>query len=414
MTDEPRNRPKVVILGTGFAGFSLLKNLKTKWFDITVVSPRNYFLFTPLLPSTTVGTIEFRSIIEPIRVARTKAHFYQACCNDIDPVKKQVHCQSSLDGHEFTLDYDYLVIGVGAVNNTLNIPGVNENTVGLRDLKDARKIRKLIIEAFERASTPGLTPEEQARLLHFVVVGGGPTGVEFAAELHDFLDEDLDRWYPNLADHVKITLVEARGNILSSFDTRLSEYAMRSMQRQKVDVRTHAMVQKVEPNTLTLADNTRIECGMILWSTGNGPTPFTQQLVFAKDRSGRLMTDTHFRVIGTDNIFAIGDCATIEGQNLPATAQVAQQQGKYLAIQFNEMQKGREVGPFTYKNMGMLAYVGDKKALADLKRVKSSGFGTYIFWRSAYLTKLVSLKNKFLVIIDWIKAAIFGRDISQF
>jgi NADH:ubiquinone reductase (non-electrogenic) len=408
----PSSRPPLVLLGSGFGAFSLLKTIKHGLYDITVVSPRNHFLFTPLLPSTTVGTIEFRSIIEPIRAARPDAQYYQAYCTEILPEKNLIRCKSAIDEQEFELHYAVLVIAVGAENNTYNISGVYEHALFLKELNDARTIRQRIIENFEHASQPNLSDEKQKRLLHFVVVGGGPTGVEFAAEMHDFLISDLKKLYPSLAEMVRITLLEAREQILNTFDAALSEYTSKHFKRQNIDVRTNSIVSRVEKEKIILKDGTILPYGLIVWSTGIGPTSFVQSLSFPKDAQSRLLTNEYFNI--TENIYAIGDCATINGKYYPATSQVAQQEGNFLAKQLERKILGKPLKPFRYKHYGMLAYIGSEKALADLSAFKGRGFTTWLFWRSVYLTKLVSIKNKILVIFDWLKTFFFGRDISRF
>jgi NADH:ubiquinone reductase (non-electrogenic) len=405
---------KIVVLGTGFAALSALRSLRMRQADVTVVSPRNHFLFTPLLPSTTVGTIEFRSIIEPIRKACPAARYVHAACASIDPEAGTVTCRDAVDGYVFGLPYDVLVIAVGAVSNTFGVPGVQEYAMFLKELPDARAIRHRVIECFERASRPGSSPEERSRLLHFVVVGGGPTGVEFAAELHDFVTEDLRRAFRDILPLVQITLLEAGAAILNAFDATLAAYTLRHFQRQRIHVRTNSPVTAVRPDAIVLADGTEIPYGLVVWSTGVGPTEFVRDLPFEKDRAGRLITDAYLRLKGFPNIYAAGDCMTIEGRPFPATAQTAQQEGAYLARSLNHLMKGKTPRPFAYRHYGMLAYVGSGRALADLAAVKGKGFSTWVFWRSAYLTKLVSLKNKVLVLFDWVKTVIFGRDISKF
>ncbi|MCZ7592937.1 MAG: FAD-dependent oxidoreductase [Kiritimatiellae bacterium] len=415
--NEHPSKPKLVILGTGFATFSMLHYLHLKEFEVCIVSPRNHFLFSPLLPSTTVGTLEFRSIIEPIRALQERAplKFYQATCTGIDFDTHLVTCEGSFDGETFLLNYNYLVIAVGAVNKTFGIPGVLEHAHFLKELADARAIRQRIIENFERASTPLIPEEERKRLLHFVVVGGGPTGVEFAAELHDFMEEDLQDAFPDLMPEARITIVEASKTLLNTFDQELSEYTMKRFARAKIKVRTGTLVKEVLPHGVRLADGTELSSGIVVWSTGIGPTPLLQSLKsVAKDRGGRLVTDEFFAVDPARRVFAIGDCSTRSGDELPATAQVAQQEGEYLGKHLNRIVRGKTPKNFHYRHMGMLAYVGDRRALADTKRVKGHGFTTWIFWRSVYLTKLVSMKNKILVLFDWFKTALFGRDISRF
>lgn len=407
-------RPTLIILGTGFSGFSLLKNIDARLFRVIVVSPRNHFIFTPLLPSTTVGTIEFRSIIESIRKARPDIDYYQARCKRIDHKKNLIVCEGGLDKKPFNLAFDYLVIAVGARSNTYGIPGVERYALFLRDLADARHIRQRIIECLEHAAQPTVGMGERKRLLHFVVVGGGPTGVEFAAEMHDFLTEDLRKSYPRITDELKITLLEAGENILNAFDTTLSEYTRRIFRRQKIEVKTKSPVKRVEAKMIILANGEKIPYGLAVWSTGIGPTDFVKSLRLPKDRADRILTDEYLRMKETPQLFALGDCSSVEGKNYPATAQVAQQQGQYLANALGRIARGLPVRPFRYKHYGMLAYIGSSKALADLSTIKGRGFSTWLFWRSAYLTRLVSLKNKVLVIFDWLKTFIFGRDISRF
>lgn len=407
------NKSKLLILGTGFGGFSLVKQIDLNLFEVLVVSPRNHFLFTPLLASTTVGTLEFRSIVEPVRSARKGIAYYQAECTLVDPSEKRIECLAPIDQRRFLLPYDILVIAVGAVNNTYGVPGVAEHALFLKELSDARKIRQGIIERLEQAAQPGLTKEERIQLLHFVVVGGGPTGVEFAAEMHDFLADELTESYPTIAPDVRITLLEATDQVLNTFDAELGQYAIRHFRRQNIDIRTGSPVVRVEKQRIVLKDGSEIHCGLIIWSAGIAPTPFIQSLEFAKNH-GRLITDDHLRVEGVESIFAIGDCAIMRDKSLPITAQLAQQQGKYLARALKRKSEGKSIEPFRFKNYGMLAYIGGNKALADMSKLKGKGFTIWLLWRSVYLTKLVSLKNKILVLFDWWKTAMFGRDISRF
>jgi NADH:ubiquinone reductase (non-electrogenic) len=247
-----------------------------------------------------------------------------------------------------------------------------------------------------------------------VICGGGPTGVEVAAELSDFLTEDLRRPYPHLVPDARITLVEALKEILNSFDEKLRSYAMAVFRRNHITVLTGSPVTRVDDGRLYLKDGSALEFGLLLWTTGNGPTPFASRVSLPKDDRARFLVDGYFRVHGHENIYAIGDCAALTPSPLPATAQVAQQQGKYLARSFTRKVRGEKVIPFSYKQLGMLAYVGGSRALADLASYKGAGWFPWVFWRSAYLTRIVSLKNKVLVLFDWVKAQLFGRDISQF
>ena len=416
---------RLLILGTGFGAFNLIKHLSDDY-EITVVSPRNHFLFTPLLPSTTVGTIEFRSIIEPIRHAREDLRFFHARAERLDASGGRVHCVGVGDAGTFSIDYDLLVIAVGAVSNTFNVPGVAEHALFLKELNDARELRQRIIQCFERANLPSTTVEDRQRLVHFVVCGGGPTGVEFAAELNDFMLEDLSKWYRELVAEARITLVEAGKEILNTFDEKLRRYATDLFRRERISILTGAPVVRVDERVIHLEDGSALPYGLLLWSTGNGPTSFVTssglpdnnaqkgQAGLPTDQHSRILIDQFFKVKGYDNIYAVGDCSVIEASPLPGTSQVAQQQGKYLAKALTHRARHQPVEPFRYKHLGMLAYIGSNRALADLQNFKGRGWATWLFWRSAYLSRIVSMKNKFSVMTDWIKAKLFGRDISQF
>ena len=410
----PDKRPVLLVLGTGFASFSLVRAIDTERYQLVVVAPRNHFLFSPLLPSTTVGTIQFQSIIEPIRTARKGLRFHQAHCVRLDPENNTAHCEGVFKQTPFEVKYDYVFLGVGAVSNTFGIPGVEEHCHFLKEIQDARNIRHEVIQCFERASKPNRPVADFDWLLRFVIVGGGPTGVEFAAELHDFIQEDLAKWFPDLVPYVRITLLEAMESILSSFDVTLSDYTKQHFSRQKIQVRTNALVQEVTRDEVVLQDGAKIGYGLVVWSTGNGPTGLVSSLDVPKDRARRLLTDDYCLVNTTKNIFSAGDCASIEGNLLPPTAQVAQQAGAFVAKHLNAIAKDKPTRPFVYNHKGMLAYVGGNKALADMGSVKSKGFYTWIVWRSAYLTKLMSFQNKMMVMFDWVRAFIFGRDISQY
>ena len=405
-------RPRLLIIGTGFAAFSLIKDVDVDGYEITVVSPRNHFLFTPLLPSTTVGTVEFRSIIEPIRTARKGLRFYQGYCVGIDAENKVARCEGKFKQTPFEVHYDKLVVAVGAVSNTFGIPGVEEHAHFLKEIADARSIRHQIIQSFERASKPDRPVQDFDWLLHFVVVGGGPTGVEFAAEMDDFLRHDLSKWFPELMPYVKITLLEAQQEILTAFDKRLRTFTSGHFARQHIRIRTNAKVREVTPDAVVLDNDENIPYGLLVWSTGNGPASVVSEAGFEL-QGGRIVVDDHFRVPGHEDVFAAGDCAVIDSNPLPPTAQVAQQQGAHLAKILNRMLKEADSGSFEYRHRGMMAYIGGRKALVDTKNVQGKGFGTWLFWRSAYLTKLMSWKNKILVLGDWVRTFIFGRDISQ-
>ncbi|ELU13705.1 hypothetical protein CAPTEDRAFT_169172 [Capitella teleta] len=413
-----KSRKKLVILGTGWASYALLTNVDKSKYDVIVVSPRNHFLFTPLLCSTTVGTLEFRSIIEPVRNTgfRQGDHFHLAFATGVDLEKQLVHCQSALKKElTYSLSYDALVIGVGALSNTFGVPGVTEHAFFLKEVADARRIRNQLLSNFELALQPDLAEEEKKRLLHTVIVGGGPTGVEFGAELYDFFEQDVSRLFgKDEQTKSRVTLVESN-KILGSFDGRLQKYAEKKISQRDRFTLLKSSVTEVGADYVKLQDGEVLPCGLVVWSTGLSPRWFTQQLAVTKNERGQILTDAHLRVkdASPETVFAIGDCADIEEQPLPCTAQVAERQGRYLAqrLAIDNVQKRTS---FEFKSSGMLAYIGGYEGLTDTPDLKVQGFPSWFLWRSAYLTQLGSWRLRMQVPLDWTKTILFGRDVSRF
>ncbi|EME86178.1 uncharacterized protein MYCFIDRAFT_88293 [Pseudocercospora fijiensis CIRAD86] len=468
------NKKTLVVLGTGWGSVSLLKKLDTQNYNVVVISPRNYFLFTPLLPSCTTGTIEHRSIMEPIRNflrhKHTSVKYYEAEATKIDYEKRVVYISddSEIKGTVSSneVPFDMLVVGVGAENATFGIPGVRENSCFLKEVGDAQKIRKRIMDCCETATFKDQSPEERKRLLHMVVVGGGPTGVEFAGELQDFFEQDLKKWIPEIQDNFHVTLVEALPSVLPMFSKSLIDYTEKTFKEETIEIRTKTMVKNVTPTYIEaeFTDSSgrkqleKIPYGLLVWATGNAVRPLVKDLInqipAQKDSRRGLAVNEYLVVKGTDNVWAVGDCAVA---NYAPTAQVASQEGAFLARLFNQMAKTEEIegklsalseeqgkapnqeardkifgeikdlqkrlrrvkqmGPFEYSHQGSLAYIGSEKAVADISwltgNLASGGQLTYLFWRSAYLSMCFSTRNRVLVIMDWLKSYIFGRDVSR-
>lgn len=409
-------RTRLVILGCGWGSYSVLRNINRKLYDITVISPRNHFLFTPLLASTCVGTLEFRSIVEPIRNAgfRPTDNFYLARATGLDTDAKKIRCQNVLDqSRTYHVAYDHLVIGVGALSNTFGIPGVDQHACFLKEVSDAREIRRRLLSNFELAVQPGTSKDRKYQLLHTVIVGGGPTGVEFGAELYDFIQQDVTRLYRNEAQMARVTLVESN-KILATFDSRLSAYAERKIKKRPQFTLVKGAVAGVQGDSVTLSTGEVLSCGLVVWSTGLAPQPFIKELKLQKTSSGQLLTDDHLRVVDdpSGSIFAIGDCTSILNAPLPCTAQVAEKQGRHLAEILNKSQFTTHSKPFQFKSLGMLAYIGDYQAVSDLPEVKLHGYSSWFLWRSAYFTRLGSWRLRMQVPMDWTKAFIYGRDTA--
>jgi len=326
-----KDKPKLVVLGGGWGSVALLKTLNPEDYHVTLVSPTNYFLFTPMLPSATVGTLELRSLAEPIRriVANVKGHFLKASATNIEFSHKLVEVsQKGPDGKDcsFYLPYDKLVIGVGSTSNPHGVDGL-ENCHFLKDIDDARKIKNKVLTNLESACLPTTTDEERRRLLSFVVCGGGPTGVEFAAELFDLLNEDLTTVFPKIIrNEISVHLIQSRGHILNTYDEALSKYAEARFDRDQVDVLTNSRVKEVRPDRIlfTQKDSSgktitkELPMGFCLWSTGVSQTEFSQRIAAAlgtaQSNQHALETDTHLRLNGTPlgDVYAIGDCATVQ------------------------------------------------------------------------------------------------------
>jgi NADH:ubiquinone reductase (non-electrogenic) len=466
------NKKTLVILGTGWGSVALLKKLDTENYNVVVVSPRNYFLFTPLLPSCTTGTIEHRSIMEPVRsILRHKkaaVKYYEAEASSIDPERKVIKIvdNSEVKGaiSETEIPYDMLVVGVGAENATFGIPGVREHSCFLKEIGDAQQIRKKIMDCVETAAFKGQSSEEIDRLMHMVVVGGGPTGVEFAGELQDFFEEDIKKLIPDISPRFKITLIEALPNVLPSFSKQLIDYTENTLREEKIDIKTKTMVKNVTDTTveadISLPDGTKqrvvIPYGLLVWATGNAVRPIIKDLISSipaqKNSRRGLAVNEYLVVQGARDIWAVGDCAVA---GYAPTAQVASQEGSFLGHLFNNMAKTeaheariqelsrsmnlepgnsaeaaseidllerqlkriKDVKPFKYSHQGSLAYIGSEKAVADVAwwngNLATGGSMTYLFWRSAYLSMCFSTRNRVLVIMDWLKSKTFGRDVSR-
>lgn len=494
-TSPDGERKKIVVLGTGWGAAAFLKAIDTDKFDVTVISPRNFFLFTPMLAGASVGSVDFRSITEPVREINLKAKYLEATATEIDPKTSTIQCESVIcEGNscaiqDFSIDYDYIIYTVGAQTNTYGIPGVREYCCFLKQVEDASRIRTAMVNCFERANLPNLTDEERNNILTFAVIGAGPTGIEFASELRDFVEQDGPKYYPNLLKHVSIKVIEASSTVLAPFDKTLQNAAIQQLTRKMAvkspmssdllpegyevtELLLESGVKEVKENVICLNNGEEIPYGLSVWAAGNGPLPITLQTIEALGSlsseqtdaqsmaRGRIAVDPWLRALGgKGKILALGDCSVNVEAQLPATAQVASQQGEYLARMFSkcdmdakfseedssshsllppkkslknrketlaEMISGFAINdseiaaPFQFLNLGILAYTGDGSALAQLQvtpgtqgSIKGKGKIGFGLWRSVYLSKQVSWRNRFLVATDWVKAQFFGRDITR-
>ncbi len=436
---------RVVVLGTGWGSFTLARQLKNAPAvkKLRVVSPSNHFVFTPLLPSTAVGTLEFRCIQEPIRkVLGDNGKFVQAKAQKIDPIEKAILYESTYNDEtgypeRFVMKYDKLVIGVGVKTNTFGIESIKEGdgVHFLKHLYHARNIRNNIIESFEKAAIPGTLPEERQRLLSFIIVGGGPTSCEFAAELYDFVTQDIKRLYKHLVPYVKVTMVEAGPALLGPFDVKLQNYTHGLFEKRNINVRLATAVTGIEDYTVDgfrfparkalLSDGTFLPFGTLVWSAGLSPVNFTTNCdSLPKSPNGRILVDEFLRVKGYEgSIWAMGDAAVCETNPLPQLAQVARQQGLYLGDVLTGKQ-GQDQNPFSFFSLGSMASFGEMKGVYDgtnvgkpgneVKVGRMTGFVALLMWRFAYWGRQTSVENMMAIPFHWMKSFFFGRDISKF
>ncbi|BCS17270.1 putative pyridine nucleotide-disulfide oxidoreductase [Aspergillus puulaauensis] len=495
------DKERVVVLGSGWGGYTLSRKLSPRHFAPVVISPRSYFVFTPLLTDTAGGDLDFSHIVEPVRDPRFKLDFIQAAARAIDIDRKTVLCEPTIvrsgvtethteedqqkNGKDvnkwehsemFHVPYDKLIISVGAISRTFKTPGVKDNAIFFRDIGDSRRVRRRVRECFELAVLPTTSDEMRRHLLHFAIVGAGPTGTELAAALRDFIYTDLITLYPTLVGLPRISLYDVAPKVLSMFDESLSRYAKETMKKEGIDVRTSHHIEdlrwgvpgaeppyEMDPRsclTLTTKEEGQVGVGMCVWATGNAMNELVRDSlrdveVFpansavmqdgskppqdASKRSwsykkasqtGALLVDGHLRVQLQDgsgttavlkDVFALGDNAMPENGAPPATAQATAQEAKWLAARLNhgDLQKSP---PFSFKNMGTLAYIGDARALMQLPDEgdgkflpqKVTGRMAWLVWNSAYLTMTISWRNKLRVAFRWMLNRIFGRDISRY
>mmetsp|Transcript_8183 Transcript_8183/g.9257 ORF Transcript_8183/g.9257 Transcript_8183/m.9257 type:complete len:539 (+) Transcript_8183:51-1667(+) len=431
--EKKSEKPTVVVIGTGWAGSYFVRNIDPKLYNVVVLSQRNHMVFTPLLPQTCTGTLEFRSVCEPIQrvqpaLADLPNRFYRTLVFGIDFKNRVVNCVgvgvlgagnvTNVPVKSFDVRFDKLVLAHGARPNTFNIPGVEDHAFFLREVSEARGIRRRLVQNLMTADLPTTDVEEIKRLLHVVVVGGGPTGVEFASDLADFLHEDVPKIDPALLKYCKVTLVEA-GEILGTFDLTLRNYGSRKLKRMGVELRK-AVVAGVDERTVTLSDGEVLHCGLVVWSTGVGPSVLSKELGLDKNRQGRIAVNDELQVlkdgVPVPDVYAIGDCAANIKEPLPTLAAVASRQGAFLGKKLNRMLNGTDVkSVFTYKSLGSMVSLGSKDALIELKapsKFDLKGLHALWMWKSAYFTILGSWRSRLYVLVNWFGSRIFGRDTT--
>lgn len=397
--DTTRARPRVVILGGGFGGLYCAKALRRADVDITLVDKHNYHLFQPLLYQVATASLSPADVASPIRgiLKRQKnVEVWLGEAVDVDPAARVVHLE---DGR---LGYDYLVVATGATHAYFGNDHWAERAPGLKTVDDALEIRRRFLLAFEAAEREA-DPDARRRLLTFVIVGAGPTGVELAGAMAEIAAESIPRDFRfiNTAS-ARIILLEGADRVLPPYPPGLSESARRQLERLGVDVRTRAMVTDIDDTGVHVGDEV-IPAGNIFWAAGVAASPLGAALGAPLDAAGRVSVEDDCSVPDHPEIFVIGDLAHIEqdGRTLPGVAQVAIQSGRHAARAIRADLAGRERPAFRYNDKGSLATIGRNAAVADFDRLRFSGFSAWLLWVFIHIMYLIGFRNRVLVMIQW-------------
>ncbi len=429
---SPPEKPvRVVIVGGGFAGLYTAVGLDrelgySERLELTVIDKKNYFLFPPLLPSVAVGAIETRQVTYPFRriFEATNVRFKKETVEHIDLARRVVVSKVDVDAdvssgelrvrHDET-PFDYLVLAPGSTTQTFGTKG-SDRAFMMRELGDAIALRNHIIDSFETAARePDL--ELKKKMLRFVVVGAGPTGVEVASEVKDLVNEVLLPRYPELdASLIDVILVDSGQRVLGGWHAAVATSAETQLGGLGVRVLHGARVSEIGTDWVRLADGTCLEARTTCWCAGVKASPLLERTGLALDRAGRVEVDADCRVPAHPNVFVLGDAATYKGKDgrpLPPLGQVAFQQGSQTARNIARLLRGEGTEPFRYFDFGQLVSVGHQFAAVRLVGVRLSGFLAWVVWRTLYLGKLVGFGNKVRVVLDWTLDLFVERSSSQ-
>lgn len=394
---------RVVIVGGGFAGIELAKHLKDSSVEVLLIDRHNYHTFQPLLYQVATGALDAETIAFPIRRIFQRHKNLNFRLADVLKINAE---KSSIDTTIGEITYDYLVLATGATTNFFGDKQLEHFTMGMKSIPEAMNLRSMILQSLEAAVTEK-DPGEKEELMTFVIVGGGPTGVELAGALAEFKDHILTKDYPTLSPKdMRVFVVESKPIVLGVMSDEAAVKAKDYLQEMGVVIYNGVRVKSFDGESLVINNGTTLRTRNVLWAAGVAGE-FPEGIAAEHVVSGhRIATDDINRVKGYTNIFAIGDVAAIITPDMPnghpGVAQVAMQQGKQLAGNLLALVAGKETEPFVYNDKGSMATIGRNKAVADIGKFKTQGFVAWLLWCFVHLFSLVGGRNKIVVFIGWV------------
>jgi NADH:ubiquinone reductase (H+-translocating) len=404
---------RIVVLGGGFGGIEAIRVLEKRLghrhdVEILLISDQNYLLFTPLLPQVASSLVEPRHIVQPIRDIRgaRRFRFRRDRVERIDLAARRVHLA------EGAVDYDRLIIALGGVTPTFNIPGVERHALEYKRLEDAILLRDHIIDLAEHADHDG-DPAGRRQLLTICVVGGGYTGIELIAELQDFFESYVVPRYRGIeAGDYRLLVLEAGREILRGVHPTLAEKARRRLWHQGIEIRTGTRVTRVEAGAVEVESGERLSVGLTVWAAGVKGHPVLAGLPVERDRLGRVIVNAHVQVPGHPEVYGVGDAITVEGHpqaSIPIIP-AALAQARLAAANIVAELAGRPLQTIDFAPQGMLVSLGEKHAVVEVLGLRFSGYPAWLFWNALHLYKLVGFRKQVQVAVDWFLARWFPRD----
>ncbi len=394
--------PRVVIVGGGFGGLALARNLKNKGFQIVLIDKNNYHTFQPLLYQVATAGLEPDSIAFPLRkIFKKHEHFYfrMAEVTRVDASKKQLHTNIGV------VNYDYLVVATGSRTNYFGMADMEAESMPMKSIPEALNLRSLILQNFEKALLTS-SLERQRSLMTFVIIGGGPTGVELAGALGELKKHVLNKDYPDLdLRKMEIHLIEANERLLAGMDKQSSAKAHEYLRELGVNVWLSTSVKQTHDNEVLTNTDMTFKSDTIVWTAGVvGAT--LPGLEAAEVKGGRLRVDEFNQVAGAPCVFAIGDVAAMitdaNPKGHPMLAPVAIQHGELLADNLQRLQQGKALKPFAYNNKGSMATIGRNRAVVELPGFRFQGLFAWYVWMFVHLITLVGFKNRLVVLVNWV------------